>query len=206
MPVRVLANGARGSARRPRPATPTRISCVKRSGRRAAIRPATCPPNEKPARRSGWPAANSWSTPAAMASAMLAGVRGSGGMAKSPRPGMSGTHSSKRGDEHRDRLDPVRPRAGAAVQEDERLAGAPYAPDHAAVAAGRAQLAGGARHGVDDGGGILRGGGEVSFGMRGSCAPKQFWAQETRGRVHSDGHPGQSPGSRDRWKSEQADG
>ena len=33
-----------------------------------------------------------------MASAMLAGVRGSGGMAESPRPGMSGTHSSKRGD------------------------------------------------------------------------------------------------------------
>jgi hypothetical protein len=32
--------------------------------------------------------------PAATTAALLAGVRGSGGMAESPRPGMSGTHSS----------------------------------------------------------------------------------------------------------------
>ena len=139
-----LGEGARGSARQPeaRP-TPTRVEAHEAVG--AAARPAGRQYGRRMrsrCRRSRVLAGNSWSTPAAAASAMLEGVWGSGGMAESPRPGMSGTHQLEARRQHRDGLDPMRPRAGAAVEEQQRLAGAPHAPHHAAVATGRAVACG----------------------------------------------------------------
>ena len=72
MPGRRLANGSRGSARRPSAATPISVRAHTRSPSMAADRPAIWPPNENPAMRSFASLANSWSRPATTTSAMLA--------------------------------------------------------------------------------------------------------------------------------------
>src|SRR3954454_24639327 len=69
---------AGGAAPAPRPATPISVRAHTRSPSTAADRPATWPPNEKPANLSFVWLGNSWSSPVRTTSAMLAGAHGLG--------------------------------------------------------------------------------------------------------------------------------